>query len=241
MDELFTEQIKEEIPEYEYETLVDVKEEIEDQEEEIEEHEVKIEPTVICEPIEPVETIETVEPIEPSTFGIKLSKVAIPKLHRIREVKVKKPRGRRPRPILPIPSTSTSHVEQASAPHQIIMPSPQIPGIAYQIFLNDHGKNSNNTIQYTMQPVFLQQTPTSVASSTPLVISQSAYQTRYQAKAQIPPPPKITKIAPKLGNQIYCSFCYNPVNNMNDHLKMCELNPDSKNYKFRKIAPFTPL
>lgn len=244
LDELFTDQIKEEVPECEYQTIVDVKDEIEELEEEINELEVKIEPTIICEPIEPI------EPIEPSRFDIKLSKVAIPKLHKVKEVKekVKKPRGRtgrRPRPILPmtrsIPSTSTSHLEQASTPHQIIMPSPQMPGIAYQIFLGDHGKNSNNSVQYTMQPVFLQRTPTSSASTTPVVISQSAYQTRYQTKAQIPPPPKITKIAPKLGSQVYCSYCYNPVNNMNDHIKICELNPESKNYKFRKIAPFTPL
>ncbi|VVC31779.1 Hypothetical protein CINCED_3A021254 [Cinara cedri] len=206
---------------------------------------MKIEP--ICDDV--IDPIEPVQPIEPPPLKIKLSKVAIPKLHKIKEVKekIKKPRGRtgrRPRPILPmtqpIASTSTSHLEKASTPHQIIMPSPQMPGIAYQIFLGDHAKNSNNSVQYTMQPVFLQQPPTSAASSTPVVISQSAYQTRYQTKAQIPVT-KMAKIAPKLSTRIYCAHCYNPVYNMNDHIQICELNPESKNYKFRKIAPSTPL
>lgn len=235
-DELFTE-IKEEIPECEFQTIVDVKDEIEEQDEQVEEEEIKINPTIICEPIEP-----------PPTIDIPLPKVPIPKLSRINaNIKVKKPRGRvgrRPRPILPmtrsIVPASTPHMDQPSTPHQIIMPPPQMPGIAYQIFLGDHGKNANNSVQYTMlqpQPVFLQQTPTSVTSQPSMVINQSYSMTQ----GQLQPPTKISKIAPKLFGQSYCAFCYKLFKNVNEHIKDCLLNPDSKNYKFRKIAPSNPL
>lgn len=220
---------------------MDVKDEIEEQE--IEENEVKIEPATICEPIDPL------------PFEIKCPKVAIPKLKRTNaNKKVKKPRGRtgrRPRPILPmtrpIASAGTSHLEQATTPHQIIMPSPQLPGIAYQIILGDHGKNSNNSVQYTMlqsQPMFLQQTSSSVRNSSPVVISQPSHiinQAFQMTQAQIPKSSKIPKIAPKIVGQNYCSFCYKLFSNMSEHVKECWANPDSKSYKFRKIAPSTPL
>lgn len=258
-DELFTEQIKEEIQECEYESIVDIKDEVEEPER-IDEDDIKIEP-IMCEPIEP--------PIEPP-IEVQLPKVPIPKVKVTYSNKQnKKPRGRmgrKPRPILPmtrsLASVTTSHLEQTSsplqashqvphqtshqAPHQIIMPSPQMPGIAYQIFLGDHTKSANN-VQYTMlqpQPVFLQQTPTSVSTPSSVVISQPSmvinppYQMR-ERKTILSP--KVPKIAPKIVNQSYCSFCYKHVNNMNEHIKDCWLNPDSKNYKFRKIAPSTPL
>lgn len=241
---LFTGQIKEEISESEYPTIIDIKDEVE----EIEEDEVKIDP-VICEPTEP-------QTPPPPPVGIQLKKVAIPKLQKkIVSKKAKKPRGRmgrRPRPILPmtrpIAPANTSHLEQPQTSHQIIMPSSQLPGIAYQIFLGDHGKNSNNPVQYTMlqpQPVFLQQTPTSsVSSPSPVVISQPSMvmnQPYQMTQAKIPPLAKISKIAPKLVGQSNCTFCYKIFNNMNEHVKECWANPDSKKYMFRKIAPSIPL
>jgi len=231
-DVLFTDQIKEEVPEYEYETIIEVKDEIEEIKEDI----VKIEPTKNCEPIKipPLVDVEIPKVVKPKIYKKKVNK------------RLKKPTkrvGLRPRPILPmtqpIASVSTSHLEQVSTPHQIIMPSTQMAGIAYQIFLGDHSKNSNNPVQYTMlqpQSVFLQQNPTSVSTSSSVVISQPYQMTQ----AQIPAP-KIPKIAPKIVGQSYCSFCYQLFNNINGHIKDCWLNPDSKSYKFRKIAPSTPL
>lgn len=231
-DELFTDQIKEEISECEYQTIIDVKDEIE----EIEEEEIKIQPPIVCEPIQP-------PPPPPPAIDIQVKKNALPKLN---FKTVKKPRGRmgrRPRPILPmtqpIASASTSHLEQAQ--HQIIMPSPQMPGIAYQIFLGDHGKNSNNPVQYTMlqpRPVFLQQTSTPVTTPSSVMISQPYPVTRSQVST-----PKIPKIAPKssMVSQTYCSFCYKLFKNVKEHVKECWANPASKSYKFRKIAPSTPL
>jgi len=240
-DELFTHEIKEENPECEYQNIVDVKDEIEEQEEveiEIEENEVKVEPTIRC------------KPIDPQTYEIQCPKIPIPRLPKTNaNKKVQKPRGRmgrRPRPILPmavpIATTSTSHIEQASTQHQIIMPSPQMPGIAYQIFLGDHGKNSNNPVHYTMlqsQPMFLQQSST-VNNPSSVVLSQSSVvinQPYQMAQDQIPVSAKMTKIAPKIVGQSLCSFCYKIFNKMNEHIKECWANPDSKNYKFRKIAP----
>jgi len=246
-DELFTHEIKEELPENECQIVVDVKDEIEEQEQEeeveieIEEDEMKVEPTIRCEPIDPL------------MFEVQCPKIAIPRLPRTcANKKVQKPKGRmgrRPRPILPmtvpIATTSTSHMEQAATPHQIIVPSPQMPGIAYQIFLGDHGKNSNNPVQYTMlqsQPMFLQQTPSAVNNPSSVVLSQSSVvinQSYQMTQAQIPAQTKVTKIAPKIVGQSLCSFCYKLFNNMNEHVKECWANPDSKNYKFRKIAPST--
>lgn len=242
-DELFTEQIKEEIEEVhdeEFESLLDVKDEVVESEE-VEDDEVTAEPITISEPIEP--------PIE-----VQLPKVAIPKIKAPNTNRnAKKPirrMVRRPRPILPmtrpIASTSTSLMEPTSTQHQIIMPSPQMPGIAYQIFLGDHSKNANNSVQYAMlqsQPVFLQQTPTSVSTPSSVVISQPSIvmNQHYQMRERKNPPPLVPKLAPKIVNQNYCPFCYKLFNKMNEHITDCWLNPDSKNYKFRKIAPSTPL
>lgn len=235
-DALFDDQIKEEILECEFQTT-SVKDEIEEIEEDnIEEEQITIGPALGRDLVGP----------PPS---IKLPKVAIPKLRKtVTKRKVKKPKGRmgrKPRPILPMtrPVASTSHVDQPStAPHQILMPSSQMPGIAYQFFLGDQNKNSNNPVQYTMlqpQPVFLQQTPTSVSTPSPVVLSQP-YQ---MGQAQIRPPPKNAKIPPKIAPkafpQSFCTFCYKYVNNLREHLKECALNPNGKNYKFRKIAPST--
>lgn len=238
---LFTGKIKEEISECEYRTVLDIKDEVEELEGEVEEDEIKIE-SVICEPTEPPPAVQ-------------LPKIAIPKLPRkIVSKKAKKPRGRmgrRPRPILPmtrpIAPASTSHLEQPQTSHQIIMPSSQIPGIAYQIFLGDNGKNSSNSVQYMLQPqpVFLQQTPTSsVSSPSSVVISQPSMvinQPYQMTQAQIPPLAKIPKIAPKIVGQTNCTFCYKIFNNMNEHVKECWANPDSKKYMYRKIAPSIPL
>ncbi|XP_060873503.1 uncharacterized protein LOC132947265 isoform X2 [Metopolophium dirhodum] len=231
-DELFTDQIKEEIQECEYQTIVDVKDEIEEIEE-VEEEEIKIHPTIVCEPLPP--------PPPPPAIDIQVKKIAASKVN---FKTVKKPRGRmgrRPRPILPmtrpIASASTSHLEQASTQHQLIVPSTQMPGIAYQIFLGDNVKNSNNPVQYTMlqpRPVFLQPSPTPVSNTSPVVISQSYPMTRSQV-----PSPKIPKIARKTVSQVYCSFCYKLFKNINEHVKECWANPESKSYKFRKIAPST--
>lgn len=225
-DELFTDQIKEEIQECEYQTIVDVKDEIE----EVEEEEIKIQPTIVCEPIPPP---------PPPAIDIQVKTIS-----KVNFKPVKKPRGRmgrRPRPILPmtrsIASASTSHLEQATTQHQLIVPSTQMSGIAYQIFLGDNGKNSNNPVQYTMlqpQPVFLQSSQTPVSNTSPVVISQTYPMTRSQV-----PNPKIPKIAPKLVSQAYCSFCYKLFKNINEHVKECWANPESKSYKFRKIAPST--
>jgi len=230
-DELFTDQIKEEIQECEYQTIVDVKDEIE----EIEEEEIKIQPTIVCEPL------PAPPPPPPPAIDIQVKKIAPSKVN---FKTVKKPRGRmgrRPRPILPmtrpIASASTSHLEQASTQHQLIVPSTQMPGIAYQIFLGDNVKNPNNPVQYTMlqpRPVFLQPSPTSVSNTSPVVISQSYPMTRSQV-----PSPKIPKIARKTVSQVYCSFCYKLFKNINEHVKECWANPESKSYKFRKIAPST--
>ncbi|XP_022176456.1 uncharacterized protein LOC111037916 [Myzus persicae] len=224
-DELLSDQIKEEIQDCEYQTIVDVKDEIE----EVEEEEIK------------TPTIYEAIPPPPPAIDIQAKKVAVSKVN---FKPAKKPRGRmgrRPRPILPmtrpIASVSTPHLEQASTQHQLIMPSTQMPGIAYQIFLGDHGKNSNNPVQYTMlqpRPVFLQQSPSSVSNTSPVVISQSYPMTRSQV-----PCPKVPKIAPKIVSQTYCSFCYKLFKNMNEHVKECWANPASKSYKFRKIAPST--
>ncbi|XP_001942840.1 uncharacterized protein LOC100158746 isoform X2 [Acyrthosiphon pisum] len=236
-DELFTDQIKEEIQECEYQTIVDVKDEIEEIEE-VEEEEIKIQPTIVCEPLPP-------PPPPPPAIDIQVKKISASKVNL---KTVKKPRGRmgrRPRPILPmtrpIASASTSHLEQASTQHQLIVPSTQMPGIAYQIFLGDNVKNSNNPVQYTMlqpRPVFLQPSQTSVSNTSPVVISQSYPMTRSQV-----PGPKVPKIAPKIASktvcQAYCSFCYKLFKNLNEHVKECWANPESKSYKFRKIAPST--
>lgn len=253
--ELFTEQIKEEIQDVqdcEYKPIVDIKDEVE--ESEIIEDEIIVEPIIRCEPIEP--------PVE-----VSLPKFPIPKIKPIYpRTQIKKPRGRtgrKPRPILPmtrpIAPASSSHLEQTSVPHQtplqashqtphqtphqIIMPSPHMSGIAYQIFLGDHTKNTNN-VQYTMlqpQQVFLQQTPTAVSTPSPVVISQPSMviNTPYQMRERKTIQP--AKIAPKIVKQSYCTFCYKHFKNVNEHIKDCGLNPDSKNYKFRKIAPSTPL
>jgi len=228
-DELLTDQIKEEILEFEYNTIVDVKDEIE----KIEEEEIEIQPTNVCEPLPP--------PPPPPTIDIQVKKIAPSKVN---FKTVKKPRGRvgrRPRPILPmtrpIASSNTSHLEQASTQHQLIVPSTQMPGIAYQIFLGDNVKTSNNPVQYTMlqpQPVFLQPSLTSVSNTSPVVISQSYPMTQSQV-----PGPRIPKIAPKIASQAYCSFCYKLFKNINEHVKECWANPESKSYKFRKIAPST--
>ncbi|VVC30797.1 Hypothetical protein CINCED_3A013815 [Cinara cedri] len=53
-------------------------------------------------------------------------------------------------------SKSNSHLEQTLTPHQIIMPSMGMPGIAYQIYIGNHNENYNNSVQYAMQPMFLQ-------------------------------------------------------------------------------------
>jgi len=226
-DALLTDQIKEEIEECEYQTIIDVKDEIE----EVEEEEINMQPTVVCEPIPP----------PPPAIDIQVKKVDVSK---VSLKTVKKPRGRmgrRPRPILPmtqpIASASTSHLEQASTQHQLIMPSTQVPGIAYQIFLGDHGKNSNNPVQYTMlqpRPLFLQPSPTSVSNTSPMVISQSYPVTRSQV-----PGPKVPKIAPKIVGKTYCPFCYKHFKDMKEHNKLCWANPSSKSYKYRKIAPST--
>lgn len=232
-DALFTDQIKEEIQECEYQTIIDVKDEIEEiEEEEEEEEENKIQPTIVREQIPP----------PPPAIDIQVKKVNVSK---VGFKTVKKPKGqigRKPRPILPmtrpIASASTSHLEQASTQHQLIMPSTQVPGIAYQIFLGDHGKNSNNPVQYTMlqpRPVFLQSSPTSAVSNTsPVVISQSYPVTRSQVSGPIVP-----KIAPKVVSQTYCSFCYKFFKDMKEHVQLCWANPASKSYKYRKIAPST--
>eukprot|EP00102_Acyrthosiphon_pisum_P026058 XP_016663268.1 PREDICTED: uncharacterized protein LOC107884839 [Acyrthosiphon pisum] len=226
-DELFTDQIKEEIQECDYHTTFDIKDEVE----EVEKEEIKIQPTIVCEPLPP----------PPAAIDIQKKKIGASKVNL---KTVKKPRGRmgrRPRPILPmtrpIASASTSHLEQASTKHQLIVPSTQMPGIAYQIFLGDNIKNSNNPIQYTMlqpQPVFLQPSPTSVSNTSSVMISQSYSMTQSQV-----PGPKIPEIAPKIVSQGYCSFCYKHFKNLNEHVKECWANPESKSYKYRKIAPST--
>lgn len=236
-DELFTGQIKEEaLDEFEFQTIIDIKDEIEEPEEKIEKDSVQIEPIINCEPIE-----------------IPLQKIPIPRLSKINaNKKIKKPRGRmgrKPRPILPmtrpIVSATTPHIEPTTTPH-LIVPSPQMPGIAYQIFLGDNVKNPNNQVQYTMvqsQPVFLQQTSTSATTPSSVVISQPSMvmnQTYQMTQTQVQSI-KNPKIAPKMVGQSYCSFCYKRFNNMNEHSKECWANPTSKNYKFRKIAPSIPL
>lgn len=235
-DELFTEQIKEEIlDKCEFQTIVDVKNEIEEQEEQVEENCVKIEPiTIKC------------EPIESPTIEIPLPKIPIPRLAKINaNKKVKKPRGRmgrRPRPILPMTqaSVTTPLLEPTATPH-LIVPSPQMPGIAYQIFLGDHGKNPNNQVQYTMlqsQPLFLQQTSTSGTTPSSVVISQPSMVIDQTYQAQL----SSAKNA-KMAGQSYCPFCYNCFTHLNEHSKQCWANPASKNYKkkitFRRIAPST--
>lgn len=245
---LFNDEIKEEIPDIEYQTVVEVKDEIE--EEEIEALEIKVDPESVPELPEPPPSIE-----------IPLPKVAIPKLHKAISLKkmTRKTRNRKILPMTkPIAPASTSHVEQAphqtplqtSHPtsHQIIMPSSQMPGIAYQIFLGDHSKNSTNPVQYTMlqpQPVFLQQTPTSVSSASQVVMSQPSMvisQPFQMTQAQIQTSTKMPQIAPKVvtrSRKSSCTFCYKLFYNLDAHLKECWLNPDSKRYKFRKIAPST--
>lgn len=252
VEELFTDEIKEEILDIEYQTVVEVKDEIEE-EREIEAPEIKEDPESVPELPEPPPSIE-----------IPLPKVAIPKLHKAISLKkvTRKTRKTGNRKILPmtnpIAPASTSHLEQAphqtplqtSHPtsHQIIMPSSQIPGIAYQIFLGDHSKNSTNPVQYTMlqpQPVYLQQTPTSVSSASQVVMSQPSMvinQPFQMTQAEIQTSTKRRRIAPKImtrSRKISCTFCYKLFNNLDVHLKECWLNPDSKRYKFRKIAPST--
>jgi hypothetical protein len=229
--ELFTDDIKVEVLHpSEFQSYLDVKDEIEEPEEKIEKDSINI------------------EPIE-----IPLQKIPIPRLTKINaNKKIKKPRGRmgrRPRPILPmtrpIVSATTPHIEPTAAPH-LIVPSPQMPGISYQIFLGDNGKNPNNQVQYTMvqsQPVFLQQTSTSATTPSSVVISQPSMvmsQTYQMTQAQVQSV-KNPKIAPKMVGQSYCLFCFKLINNMNEHSKECWANPTSKNNKFRKIAPSTPL
>lgn len=108
------------------------------------------------------------------------------------------------------------------------------PGIPYQIVLGDHGDNFNNSVQYTMiqpQPVFLQQTPTTVISQPSMIINQSYQMTR----AQIQPSTEVLKNdTKKIIGQIYCKFYYKLFNNIHEHIKVCFLNHNSKNYKFRK-------
>lgn len=280
-DALFTDQIKEEDPECEYQTIVDVKEEIE----EVEEGEMK-EDEMIENNLKEEERKRSCQIVKKPTFEIQLSKLALlnrPKPSKMnassKQVKTPKIRmGRRcrPRPILPTrpilpmtdrPTTSTS-LEQPSTQHQILMPSPSVPGIAYQIFLGDRLKNTNSPVQYAMlqsQPMFLQQTPSSVATpssvvmSSPnmvmsqppvvmsqpsvvmsqpsIVVSQPFPMTR--SKTQKPSSNKL--IAPKIVGQSHCLFCFKLFSNLNEHVKECWANPESKNYKYRKIAPSTPL
>lgn len=234
-DELFTEKIKEEdLDECELQTIFDVKDEIDEPEKTVDDDCIKIEP--IESPM-----------IESPTIEISLPKIPIPRVAKTNAYKkVKKPRGRmgrRPRPILPmtrpIASAATPHIEPTATPH-LIVPSPQMPGIAYQIFLGDHSKNPNNQVQYTMlqsQPVFLQQTSTSATTPSSVVINQPSmvHQTYQMTQTQVP-----SAKNPKIVSQSYCSFCYKLFNNMNEHSKECWANPASKS-KFRKIAPSTPL
>ncbi|XP_050428683.1 uncharacterized protein LOC126838366, partial [Adelges cooleyi] len=233
-DVLFTDNIKDEL---EFQSVVEVKDE------EIEEKDMKI--------IE----IEQREPPKAIAIDNQPQKFVIPKLKKInsfinesitkrKKRNVNKLRTSRPRPILPMTQTvtSTNHpqLDQTSKPSQIIMPSPQMPGISYQIILGDHKTaNTNNQVQYAMlqpQPLFLQQTPTSVTSSS-MVINQPSqgmvinqpYQ-MIQTTAQLPSANKIVA-------HDYCTYCFTVVNNMNEHVMECWANPNSKNYKFRKIAP----
>lgn len=243
VNKLFIDKIKEEGSDCEYQTFLDVKDEIDEVEEKVEELQTK--------------QIVKFEPISkqgpPPLVEIRMPKVAIPKIHKtISNKKVKLPKGRRcrkPRAILPmaqpIASASTSHLEQTPTSHQIIMPSSQMPGIAYQIILGDHSKNSNTPVQYTMlqhQPVFLQQTPTSVSTPSSVVISQPSMvinQSYQMTQTQVQPSAKVSKIATR--SRSSCLFCYKLFSNLNEHLKECWLNPNSTRYKFRKIAPSTSL
>lgn len=245
VDKLFIDKIKEEVSDCEYQTFVDVKDEIEEVEEKVKVEELQTKRIVKFEPIS--------KHGPPPLVDIRMPKVAIPKIHKIApNKKVKLPKGRRcrkPRAILPmtqpIASASTSHLEQTPTSHQIIMPSSQMPGIAYQIILGDHSKNSNTPVQYTMlqhQPVFLQQTPTSVSTPSSVVISQPSMvinQSYQMTQTQVQPSAKVSKIATR--SRSSCLFCYKLFNNLNEHLKECWLNPDSTRYKFRKIAPSTSL
>lgn len=243
VDKLFIDKIKEEVSDCEYQTFVDVKDEIEEVEEKVEELPTK--------QIVKFELISKQGP--PPLVDIRMPKVVIPKVHKTApNKKVKLPKGRKcrkPRAILPmtqpIASASTSHLEQTPTSHQIIMPSSQMPGIAYQIILGDHNTNSNTPVQYTMlqhQPVFLQQTPTSVSTPSPVVISQPSMvinQSYQMSQTQVQPSAKVSKITTR--SRSSCLFCYKLFNNVNEHIKECWLNPDSTRYKFRKIAPSTSL
>ncbi|XP_050533117.1 uncharacterized protein LOC126901033 [Daktulosphaira vitifoliae] len=240
LDALFNEKIKEEsIDDCISQTIIELKNE------DINEEENKKE--IFVDKREPPKAI---------AINNKQQKVAIPKLKRInsfinesiKKSKVKntyKLRSSKPRAILPMKhstiSAKVSKLDQTPNSGQILMPSPQMSGIAYQIILKNHETtNANNQLQYTMlqpQSLFLQQTPNSATSSSSVMINQSSqsmvinqpYQVT-QTTAQIPVPNKIVA-------QNYCTFCYCVVNNMNDHLIECWANPNSKNYKFRKIAP----
>lgn len=169
----------------------------------------EIEPTTICTPVEPIE----------------LPKIAIPRLQRQHKkvIEKKKPGRPRLRPILPM--TQTIQPERPS------IPTPQVSNVTYQLCLGNQFNNYNNSLHYAIKPMFIQQIPTCTTSAVPVIISQPVY----QINDQTPPTPKMPKIAPKLGNQVYCSYCSRPVNNINCHLEICELNPKSKKYKFRKI------
>lgn len=181
--------------------------------------------------------------------GVQVPKVVIPKSKVTNTNKnVKKTRGRMCRKPLPrlyktqhIVPASTSQFSQGLTAHQIIMPPPQTSGITYQIYLDDHTKIANNSVQYALlesQPVFLQQTPTSVSIPSSVVSSQPSdvniqpYKLRERNIL-----PKIPKTVKQVNN---CSFCYKRYKNMNEHIKNCQFNPDSRNYKFRKIAPYNP-
>lgn len=212
---MYTSNIEEDNPEYENQTPVKIKEEVQDTNtlQEYDNSMTEIEPTIICKPVEPIE----------------LPKVAIPRIHRqdkkVTEKKQKgKPVGRpRIRPILPM--------TQKNQPECPSIPSPQIPNVTYQLCLADQFNNYNNPVQYTIKPMFIQQIPTCTTSTVPVIISQPVY----QINDQTPPTPKMPKIAPKPDNQVNCSYCSHPVNNINQHIHMCELNPKNKMYKFRQI------
>lgn len=191
-------------PECKFHTIMDIKDEIEEEEEEdIKEQGEKINPTIRC---------------KPSKLEVQRSKIVKPNLQK-KNAKKPKSRGRtglrpRPRPIMPkaqpITPASTPCLEQASTSHQIIMPPTQMPGIAYHIVLGDHNEHFNNPVQYAVlqpQPMFLQQTSSTVNNTSSVVINQSSMviNKSYQvAQAQIshPPPPKLIKIAPKLTPKI---------------------------------------
>lgn len=260
VEELFTDEIKKEIPDIEIHTIVDIKDEIKVEDEEVEEEEEEEEEFEASEYKEGSESVpDSSEP--PALIQIPLPKVAIPKIHSAISLKkvTRKLRRRRNRTILPMDAhvapASTSHMGQVPlqtsypTPHQIIMPSSQMPGIAYQIILGDHNKNSTNPVRYTMiqpQPMFIQQTPTSVSSASPVVMNQPSMVINQPFHMNQSPIQSSTKVPHSASKKIIsssrkarCLFCYKLFHNLDVHFKECWLNPDSSCYKFRKIAPST--